>query len=228
MLHFLIFSFFLLFSFATSGAIAEKNKDHQSSSLMQPSHSWIKEINSKAEELINLHQKDARAIVDHITHPILQSQHCPTLQEIAHKGKNIAQEFLQQNQGKENAIYPTLLVFISFSMPIEGLKTLGKQVNQLGGKLVLRGLLEGSFKKTIAKLKEIQEEIIIDPTLFEVFNINVVPTFIFRQKVSEISHEAGLYDRLQGNVSLNFALEQFASSGNQEAVQLLQILRRKP
>ncbi len=91
---------------------------------------------------------------------------------------------------------PELLVFVSFSMPKSSLKTLAKQVNKADGKLVFRGLVNGSFKQMAEKLKELGEEVWIDPTLFEKYKITAVPTFIHMGR------------RLTGNVSLDYALKQ--------------------
>ena len=91
---------------------------------------------------------------------------------------------------------PEFLVFVSFSMPKASLKALVKQVNQADGKLVFRGLVNGSFKQMAEKLKELGAEVWIDPTLFEKYKITAVPTFVCRGR------------RLTGNVSLDYALKQ--------------------
>ncbi len=90
---------------------------------------------------------------------------------------------------------PELLVFVSFSMPEASLKPLAQQVRQSGGKLVFRGLVNGSFKQMSEKLKGLGEEVWIDPTLFERYQITAVPTFVYKGK------------RLSGNVSLDYALQ---------------------
>lgn len=126
--------------------------------------------------------------------------------------------------------YPKFLVFISFSMPEETLKALNTQVNRIGGKLVLRGLVKGSFRETAQKLKELQIDIIIDPTLFEAYQIDRIPTFILRNAPTTSVEEDVTFDRLTGNVSLEYVLEQFSAHGNtqHEALEMLQTLRRKP
>ena len=105
--------------------------------------------------------------------------------------------------------YPELLVFVSFSMPIETLKVLAMQVNAIGGAIVFRGLEHGSFKDTVLKLKELGQEVLIDPTLFEAYGVTSVPTFVLREKPTEEADTKVLHDRLSGNVSLTHVLEQF-------------------
>lgn len=201
-----------------------KAKDDRSFELRQE-FSWIKDIKLHAEKLAKDHQIDAKAIVEQATHASSQRKSCEVAQDMAHKGHEIARESLQQKENKDSSLYPKLLVFVSFSMPLEVIKVLGSQTHQLGGKLVLRGLVKGNFKETLEKLKELQEEVIIDPPLFETFNVKNVPTFVLRQERSMSSLETGAYDRLQGNVTLHYALEQFALKGNEGARALLQQLR---
>jgi type-F conjugative transfer system pilin assembly protein TrbC len=105
--------------------------------------------------------------------------------------------------------------------------------------VVLRGIVrekfptgsssEGSFPETLIKLQELQEELLIDPTLFEAYQIEAVPTFVLREKPTENVEEKITHDVLRGNVSLEFALEQFTEKGDvkERAQKLLQHLRDK-
>jgi type-F conjugative transfer system pilin assembly protein TrbC len=113
-------------------------------------------------------------------------------------------------------------------MPLETLKALAKQVNALGGALVFRGLVNGNFKETALKLKELGQEVLIDPTLFEAYGITSVPTFVLRRSAGDMLDEKVPYDRLRGNVSLPHALEQFGTQGDgqEEAQTLLQKLKK--
>lgn len=110
--------------------------------------------------------------------------------------------------------YPRLLVFASFSMPMETLKVLAKQVDTIGGAIVFRGLENGNFKDAAIKLKELGQELIIDPTLFEAYDITIVPTFILREKSTDEADTKVIHDRLSGNVSLLHVLEQFVKQGD--------------
>ncbi|GEM_PF-2322554 len=118
--------------------------------------------------------------------------------------------------------YPSLLVFVSFSMPMEALKTLGHQVNRAGGKLVFRGLVDGSFPKTSEKMRALGIDALIDPTLYQAFDISVCPVFVLLDKPMPSSDEKPPYDQLSGHVSLHHALDTFRKSGNQKAATLLQ------
>ncbi|MBY0292800.1 MAG: type-F conjugative transfer system pilin assembly protein TrbC [Alphaproteobacteria bacterium] len=196
--------------------------------------SWVKELNLQAEKLSTTSQQEAQAIVEMGTKATSQGKQCAVAQSLVHQGEKSVRQTLTHahtNLAKEgdNIRYPKLLVFVSFSMPLDSLKALGTHVNQLGGRLVLRGLLNGNFRETAQKLKDLQEEVIIDPPLFEAYQVERVPTFVLRQKNTGSAEEEAVYDRLVGNVSLEYALEQFASSGEMhpEAAEMLQALRGK-
>ena len=120
---------------------------------------------------------------------------------------------------------PQLLVFVSFSMPRAALQDLSQQVSLVGGALVFRGFISGSFQKTALKLKDLKGTVWVDPTLFEAYSVTQVPTFIFRAAPGG-TDEKKVLDRLQGHVTLHHVLETFASRGDlkKEASRLLQTL----
>lgn len=130
--------------------------------------------------------------------------------------------------------YPQLLVFVSFSMPLATLKALATQVNRVGGAIVFRGLVDGSFKKTAEKFKELGQEgpllALIDPTLFTAYKIETVPTFVLRETSQEEASLQKTHDRLSGNVSLTYSFEQFSKKGDASRLArlLLQKFKQKP
>lgn len=226
-----------------TAALAEE-KGHCLNQIRALDLSWVKELNSQAEKLSKTHQEDARTIVEEATKTASQHNHCEqnhcghnycgVARELRHQAEKIGRKSLQLNEDKQSARYPQLLIFVSFSMPLEVLKALASQAGQAGGKLVLRGLVNGNFKDTAEKIKELQkdiiDEVIIDPTLFEAYQVEIVPTFVLRRERTDKIEKTSYHDRLSGNISLEYALEQFTSSGNtsQEATHLLKILRKKP
>jgi conjugal transfer pilus assembly protein TrbC len=93
------------------------------------------------------------------------------------------------------------LIFVSLSMPEASLKALYQEAEQQGAVLVLRGLKDNSFKRSAEALKILGIGVQIDPTLFEKYAIQSVPTFV-RTRGSE-------YDSISGNISLVYALQRF-------------------
>jgi conjugal transfer pilus assembly protein TrbC len=105
-----------------------------------------------------------------------------------------------------------LLIFVSFSMPSSLLIKLDEIARKAGGKLIIRGLKNNSFKETIAYIKQMQSQGIavdIDPQAFECFDVQLVPAFVLSEGLK--------YDKITGNVSVRYALEQFVQHGDLSA-----------
>jgi conjugal transfer pilus assembly protein TrbC len=112
----------------------------------------------------------------------------------------------------EDTVDHDLLIFVSFSMPEEVFLSLSKEIEKLGsGALVIRGLPKNSFKELAKKVFHLRERgvkspISIDPNKFEEYHIDSVPTFV-RIKGKD-------FDKITGNITLNYALEQFDKKGD--------------
>ncbi len=108
---------------------------------------------------------------------------------------------------------PPLLAFVSFSMPTASLEALLDQVRKAGGTLVLRGLVNDSFRDTAAAIAPFADKggFSVDPKLFERFGITVVPTFV----VAPDAHDP---DAVSGNMTLGAALEAVAAEGDHPGV----------
>jgi len=122
--------------------------------------------------------------------------------------------------------YP-LMIFVSSSIPPSSLKDLMIQARKSHGVLIFRGVINGSLRKTkdyLAQLGKENVSAIIDPRLFEEFNITLVPTFVvlgkgYKNCTDSRCNFTPLHDRISGNVTLQYALEQFANGkqGNAKA-----------
>jgi type-F conjugative transfer system pilin assembly protein TrbC len=93
-----------------------------------------------------------------------------------------------------------ILVFVSFSVPAPALKILSGQAKKHGAKLILRGAVDGSFRKTAEFMEKIavDGDMFVHPELFRKHGIKRVPTFVKMKDGKEV-------DRLSGNVDLVFA-----------------------
>lgn len=105
---------------------------------------------------------------------------------------------------------PKLFVFMSLSVPESTWIELSKEVTKENGVFVLRGLPGNSFRALavrMARLKErgVDATIQLHPMLFKDYSVEKVPTFV-------VVNEQG-FDKVSGNISLAFALEQIASKG---------------
>ena len=107
--------------------------------------------------------------------------------------------------GFENGLY----IAVSLSMPESTIINLSKWVQMWGGKLVMRGLKNNSFKETIAAIEGLKEHgvaVEINPKLFRSYDIKLVPTYVFIHEDKS--------DILTGNVSLRYVLDQFSRKGD--------------
>ena len=91
------------------------------------------------------------------------------------------------------------LIFVSFSMPPESIKSLYVDSKKYNATLIMRGLIDGSFKKTTKELQNLGVELQIDPNLFKEYKITKVPTIV---KVFE--HD---FNTISGNISFECAKE---------------------
>ena len=100
----------------------------------------------------------------------------------------------------EAKTYNQIYIFVSFSMPDSALKSYYIEAEQVGARLVMRGLKNNSFLDTKAKADEIGISFDIDPNLFEEYQITAVPAII-------VNSEGKGVKRLTGHMSLHDALE---------------------
>lgn len=145
-----------------------------------------------------------------------------------------SQKSLQSSQnpiGTTKNTSAELTLFVSFSLGEKALLNLAHEAKAYGATLVLRGFKNNSYAQTVKILQKIIQAtgqgFIIDPDLFSLFSISSVPTYVlsrtfqlqtFESKTLE-SHalertQTPIHDRLQGHVSLQYALEAFAKEGD--------------
>jgi len=115
---------------------------------------------------------------------------------------------------------PTLMVFISLSMPEATLKRLVSQAARAKASLLIRGLLNGSLHDTVARTQALlagqSVAFQIDPQAFERYAITQVPSFVLVREGADGTPcgDGGRgscaptndYVRLAGDVSLDYAL----------------------
>lgn len=118
---------------------------------------------------------------------------------------------------------PHPLIFVSFSLPEDSLRSLMAEAGRTGSPLVLRGLVDNSMQRTAARLGELlgtkndreasaesTPSLAIDPTLFERFDVDKVPAFILpRDTIAPCTPEGcpvPEHLKVAGDVSLAYAL----------------------
>jgi conjugal transfer pilus assembly protein TrbC len=126
-----------------------------------------------------------------------------------------------QNASANGGEAPQFIVFASLSMPDDALKQLVRDTAAAGGVVVFRGFPNNSAKEFVARLSKVVDKgqlasIGIDPRLFRAFEVQAVPTYVTVS--SDFDLCAGFscatkvppYDRMIGNVTVEYALSTFA------------------
>ncbi|MEQ9115669.1 MAG: type-F conjugative transfer system pilin assembly protein TrbC [Rickettsiales bacterium] len=102
-----------------------------------------------------------------------------------------------------------LLIFVSFTMPKEMLWSYMEQAITHNARLVIRGLVDNSFKKTIKAMQlDNNRKLIVDvnPKAFAEYKVNQVPAIVLSNKET--------YDKFTGSISIKHALEEIRNSGD--------------
>lgn len=113
---------------------------------------------------------------------------------------------------------PTLLAFVSFSMPEASLARMVADAEARSTTLVLRGLVGGSLKTTMAAAQALIGDRtvawVIDSEAFTRFGVTAVPTYVLlRSGATPSSCATGQcfgdqdYVRVSGDISIDYALE---------------------
>ncbi|MBA4162546.1 MAG: type-F conjugative transfer system pilin assembly protein TrbC [Novosphingobium sp.] len=120
---------------------------------------------------------------------------------------------------------PRFIAFASLSMPAQALRQMMDDVTRAGGVVVFRGLTKGSAKVMTEALGKVlgpgerMDGVGIDPRLFRAFNISEVPAYIVTASDFDLcsgfdcTSAAPPFDRMNGNVTAEYALRTFASGG---------------
>jgi conjugal transfer pilus assembly protein TrbC len=126
---------------------------------------------------------------------------------------SLSEQYQSVNESVSMPSTSKLLVFVSFSMPEDSLKALQREVGEVGGDLIIRGLIDNSLKKTAGAVSGVLDNgkggLSIDPTSFQQYHIRQVPAFVVTNGQDEDN-----YDVVYGNVSLEAALTELANKGD--------------
>lgn len=106
------------------------------------------------------------------------------------------------------------MVFVSLSMPANTLMQLARDAKSVNGVLIMRGSVNGSLRQTVAAVGRLSQqgvEIMIDPTAFKRYGVQVVPSVMVDLGGSQgCEAQQACAQRsalIEGDVSLAYALE---------------------
>ena len=132
--------------------------------------------------------------------------------------ESIARKFQSLKNSRPTAVtgQPDLLIFVSFSMPREGLVRTIEQAERAGGTLVFRGLKGDSMKRMGEEVRSLIGErnvpVVIHPPAFQQFTIRQVPAIVIANAKAGSVMEDGCskpetFAKVTGDVTLAFALD---------------------
>lgn len=119
-----------------------------------------------------------------------------------------------------NANDSNIIIFASFSMPKESIKQWIRQGTEIQAPIVIRGLVNNSFKDTINVLYNLNQEmhggVQLDPTLFQKYQINKVPAVVVTNTANCLPNQSchETYDVVYGDVTLSYALKMIAAKND--------------
>ncbi len=138
---------------------------------------------------------------------------------------NNTKENMPQKKGGKAA--DGAVLFVSFSMPIKLILSLSEQAKEFNIPVVLNGLVDGDFKKTMQSIYGLQQTakkehisfngVSIDPVWFEQFDIKAVPALVVTARPAGCEYQKAcanqLFDVVYGNASIKQSLKIIATKG---------------
>lgn len=143
-------------------------------------------------------------------------------------------EYEENTQGLEAYGNKTPIVFVSFSMGDELIKRYLEESKKTKSLIVLRGFYKNDMRETMMKIGEMSNKddpsgLIIDPTLFQRFGVNTVPTFVLPLEpiprcMTSVQCKTPDHVKAVGDVSIEYFLETVARTGNEQEKEITEQL----
>jgi len=137
--------------------------------------------------------------------------------------QTIAKKYAQRDGDR---MTDALLIFVSFTMPLESLKRVVAQARKAGATVVLNGFKDNSWKATAEAIKSLGEtggNVTINPNAFTQYAIKSVPTVVVARSASLVQLDSSgcalpdTFVAVAGDVSLTYSLEEIVSRDTQFA-----------
>jgi conjugal transfer pilus assembly protein TrbC len=111
--------------------------------------------------------------------------------------------------------HSTAIIFVSFSMPKQSLIAYLTDAKKIHASVVIRGLVNNSFKKTFTQISELIKQsgggVELNPPLFQKFNIHQVPAVVVLSDTQN-GYEND-FDMISGDIPLRAALKEIRDKG---------------
>jgi type-F conjugative transfer system pilin assembly protein TrbC len=190
---------------------------------LREAYKYEKEVKSYQDsKSIQKHQKEADKLA-HAGQELIKS-HAEDADQLKRKSFEQLDEYVKKDElfSSQEFLVPRKLVFISLSQNTANLEQLIKQAKANGFIPVMRGFKDDSYVETAKFFAEIIKKtgygIVIDPDSFKEFAVQVVPTFVVASAKEECADGQSCipakFNKIAGNVSFDYVLRLFASSGD--------------
>ncbi|WP_392536739.1 type-F conjugative transfer system pilin assembly protein TrbC [Legionella sp. 227] len=199
-----------------------------SASVLAADEAYIATIESNAKNRANVFTQEVKQINKSLEISKKSNQIIEFSHEMSQASK--AQEPIATHLKKVSQV----LVFLSFSMPERSLQAWLLQCKQSGATPVIRGLIHNSFKETMTAIQTLSQKtgigMQLDPILFKMFEVTAVPAVVYVKDMplcpANMDCKPVDYDKLYGDVSLDYALEKIDGEQSMEVPSLNQMILR--
>lgn len=165
-----------------------------------------KEVSKLEPEHRKIMRQAEQAFKDHANN--IEATKGSILEEIINNIRNLE---IEEKKNKNKGI----LIFVSFSMPKYLLWNYQEQAKLYGARVVIRGLVDNDFTKTVQAMDLGDGRIMtldINPVLFKDYGITKVPSIV----IAGDEESSQVEDKFIGTISLTYALEESSITGHQK------------
>jgi len=127
------------------------------------------------------------------------------------------------NINAESKHMPSILIFVSFSMPEQSLLAILRDAKKIHASVVIRGLIDNSFQKTFQRMAMLVKTsggdgVELNPVWFRRFSIKTVPAVVVVPEGStcfenESCNSNKSFDVMTGDITVSAALKMIRDSG---------------
>lgn len=201
------------FSYANTedGAIYAKEQNEKAKQLTAP---YVNEVNQLVKSVLS---KQAGNEISSIQKgfKISAKSTCPMQRQLV----------AEQDRPQLSQAASSVLIFVSFSMPVESIKGWIRQAQKINASVYIRGLVNNSFKDTAKAVSGLVYDqkggLLIDPNVFKEYGIIQVPAVVVvkgdNKKSGKQVKEKNDFDVIYGDVFLDYALEKISKDQRGES-----------
>lgn len=187
---------------------------------------------ANVNDFLNEASETGKAAHDSVSQDMLAQMNAASRQTSA-QNKTLIDQIMEHSRlaapvAQKGQTVDGAVLFVSFSMPESLLFSLSDEASSYKIPVVINGLVEGDFKKTItmfsklhAKAKESKwafNGVSVDPLWFEQFHITAVPALVVSRRPSSCGQQLlcseQTYDVVYGNASIKKSLQLIAQKGD--------------